>query len=190
MDKWALGSDADKEKVKAKKNLIQSRFRNEGGLVIDIPRSGGSGSSNNGNTARRFFRNAEQTAAIINVDVHLIKRIYVVLCTLSSGFMIDADKLKDYCLETAQLFIQLYPWYYMPQSLHKILIHGWQVVDEMVLPIGMVSEEALEARNKDFKKFREFFSRKCSRLKTNEDLLRRFMCSSDPVISALRSPKP
>ena len=77
----------------------------------------------------------------------------------------------------------------MPQSLHKILIHGWQVVDEMVLPIGMMSEEALEARNKDFKKFREFFSTKCSRLKTNEDLLRRYMCSSDPVISALRSPK-
>ena len=49
--KWALRSDADKEKVKAKKNLIQSRFRNEVGLVIDIPRSGGSGSSNNGNTA-------------------------------------------------------------------------------------------------------------------------------------------
>ena len=187
--KWALRSDADKEKVKAKKNLIQSRFKNEVGLVIDIPRSGGSGLSNNGNTARRFFRNAEQTAAIINVDVHLIKRIYVVLCTLSSGFMIDADKLEDYCSETAQLFIQLYPWYYMPQSLHKILIHEWQFVNEMVLPIGMMSEEALEARNKDFKKFREFFSRKCSRLKTNEDLLRRFMCSSDPVISALRSPK-
>ena len=150
MKKWALRSDADNKKVKAKKNLIQSRFRNEVGLVIGIPRSGGSGSSNNGNTPRRFFRNAEQTAAIINVDVHSIKRIYVVLCTLSSGFMIDVDKLKDYCLETAELFIQLHPWYYMPQSLHKILIHEWQVVDEMVLPIGMMSEEALEARNKDF----------------------------------------
>ena len=53
----------------------------------------------------------------------------------------------------------------------------------------MMSEEALEARNKDFKILREFFLRKCSRLKTNKDLLRRFMCSSDPVISALRSPK-
>ena len=36
--KWALRSDEDKEKVKAKKNLIQSRFRNEVGVVIDIPR--------------------------------------------------------------------------------------------------------------------------------------------------------
>ena len=102
--KWVLRSDTDKEKVKAKKNLIQSRFRNEVGLVIDIPRSGGSGSSNNGNTARRFFRNAEQTAAIINVDVHLIKRIYVVLCTLSSGFMIDADKLKGLMLRNSTAF--------------------------------------------------------------------------------------
>ena len=53
---------------------------------------------------RRFFRNAEQTAAIINVDVHLIKRIYVVLCTLSSGFMIDADKFKRLLLRNSTAF--------------------------------------------------------------------------------------
>ncbi len=67
--------------------------------------------------------------------------------------MIDAEKFKEYCLATAQLFVQLYPWYNMPQSLHKILIHGWQVIDQMVLLIGMMSEEAQEACNKDFKKF-------------------------------------
>ena len=70
----------------------------------------------------------------------------------------------------------------MPQS--QILIH---VVDRMALPIGMLSEEAQEARNKDFKKFRESFSRKCSRSKTNEDLLWRLMCPSDPTISDLRT---
>jgi hypothetical protein len=70
--KWTSRSAADKDKAKAKNNLIQSRFRSEVGLVIDMPRSGGSGSSNNGNAARRFFRNAEQTAEIIDVDVNLI----------------------------------------------------------------------------------------------------------------------
>ena len=105
--------------------------------------------------------------------------------------MIDDDKFKNYCLATAQLFIQLYPnfIYNMPQSLHRILIHGRQVVDQMVLPIGMTSEEAQEASNKDFKKFREFNSRKCSRSQTNRDLLRRFMYASGHVISALRLPK-
>ena len=78
--------------------------------MIDLPRSGGSGESNNGNTALRLFKNPEQTAAIIVVEVHLIKK-YVVLCTMSSGFMIDGDKLKNYCLATAQLFVQHYPWY-------------------------------------------------------------------------------
>ena len=76
----------------------------------------------------------------------------------------------------------------MPQSIHRILIHWWQVVDWMALPIGMLSEEAQEAHNKEFKKFWESFSRKCSRSKTNEGLLTRLMCSSDPIISDLRTP--
>ena len=49
--------------------------------------------------------------------------------------MNDDDKFKDYCLATAQFFVQLY------------------------------------------------------RSNTNEDLLQRFISSSDPVISALRLPK-
>ena len=73
MKKWACRFAADKDKVNAKKFLIQFRFRNGVGLVIDLPRSGGSGSPSNGNTPRRLFRNAEQTAAIIDVDAHLIK---------------------------------------------------------------------------------------------------------------------
>ena len=58
----------------------------------------------------------------------------------------------------------------------------------MALTIGMLREEAQEARNKDFKKFWESFPRKCSRSKINEDLLWRLMCSSDPIVSDLRAP--
>lgn len=28
------------------------------------------------------------------------------------------------CKESAILFAQLYPWYYMPSSVHKLLVHG------------------------------------------------------------------
>jgi len=58
----------------------------------------------------------------------------------------------------------------------------------MVLPIGMMSEEAQECMNKKFKKFREHFSRKCSRSKSNTDLMNRLLASSDPKISSLRNP--
>src|SRR5271156_1532077 len=76
----------------------------------------------------------------------------------------------------------------MPQSVHKILIHGYQVIEKMALPIGMMSEEAQGCTNKNFKKFREHFSRKCSRSKTNTDLMNRLLASSDPKISSLRNP--
>lgn len=75
----------------------------------------------------------------------------------------------------------------MPQSLHRILIHGAYVIEQFNLPIGLYSEEAQEAKNKDFKKFRESFCRKVSRKKTNEDLMRRLFCSSDPLITSMRN---
>ena len=74
----------------------------------------------------------------------------------------------------------------MPQALHKVLIHSHQLVRAKPLPIGMLSEEAQEASNKNVKRFRENFTRKTSRKDTNCDLMRRMLCSSDPVISSLR----
>ena len=130
----------------------------------------------------------EKTAEILQLDVSIIKMLNFILCTLSSGYVIDSSQFRDFCIQTAERYMDQYPWYYIPLSLHRILIYGWQVVDRMALPIGILSEGGQEARNKDFKKFREFFSRKCSRSKTNEDLLRRLMCSSDPIISDLRTP--
>ena len=58
----------------------------------------------------------------------------------------------------------------MSTSVHKILIHGFRIIEWAPLPIGQLSEEAQEARNKDVKKYRENFSRKCARDKTMEDV--------------------
>lgn len=54
------------------------------------------------------------------------------------------------------------------------------------MPIGQLTEEAQEARNKDFKKFREHHSRKCSREKSNCDIFNLLLLSSDPVITSKR----
>jgi hypothetical protein len=55
-----------------------------------------------------------------------------------------------------------------------------------LLPIGLLSEEAQKARNKDLIKVPESFARKISREETNNDLMRRLLVTSDPVISATR----
>lgn len=185
---WQARGDKNKAAVNESKTNIQVQLRDTLGLVVDMPRVGGGGTSNDGNTARRFFEHSTLVSEIIGIDKQLLKMVHIILQVLSSGFSIDPDRFQAYCKRVALLYVDLYAWYYMPQSLHRLLIHGHQVVRAMLLPIGMLSEEAQECQNKNFKKFRENFSRKCSRLKTNEDIIRRLLCTSDPYISSIRKP--
>lgn len=84
------------------------------------------------------------------------------------------------------LLINLHPWYYLPPSLHKVLVHAPDVINYAVLPIGELSEEAAESKNKDIKMFRRQNTRKMSRIATNTDLLNRSFLSSAPFITGQR----
>lgn len=105
---------------------------------------------------------------------------------LASGSRIITERFSSYCLETARYLVKIYPWYYMPASVHKILIHGAQVIEHFNVPIGQLSEEAQESRNKDLKRYRQNHTRKCSRTMVNHDLIRRLLVSSDPLLSSMR----
>ncbi|XP_076660390.1 uncharacterized protein LOC143363727 [Halictus rubicundus] len=183
--KWQMRTKKDKEIMENRKAIIQKGFRSQLGLVVDCPKPG-YGSSNDGNTARRFFHNPEVSATITGLDEKLIKRFHVILQVVSSGHKIDISKFKEYTIETARTFVELYPWYYMPTSMHKLLIHGPQIITSSLLPIGQMSEEAQEASHKHVKRIREDFSRKSSRTKTMEDVFLRLMVTSDPYISSIR----
>jgi hypothetical protein len=39
-------------------------------------------------------------------------------------------------LDTAKWYVNLYPWYYIPASVHKILIYSADVIRFTILPIG------------------------------------------------------
>lgn len=88
-------------------------------------------------------------------------------------------------MDTAKKYVELYHWYNMPTTLHKILIHGKDIMEKCIFPVGILSEEAQECRNKDYKKYRLRHSRKCSRIATNQDVMNRMMVTSDPLISKL-----
>nr|CAI5842224.1 unnamed protein product [Callosobruchus analis] len=136
------------------------------GLIVDKPKPG-YGNTSDGNTARRFFRNIEISAAITGLDVNLIKKIHILLRALSSGYNINIER-------------------YMPVTVHKILVHSADVIKSALLPIGQLSEEAQEAHNKDCRRFREKNTRKRSRIATNRDLLNMILITSDPVINSFR----
>lgn len=184
--KWSV-RNADKAAFNVRKKLVQERFRREMGLLVDIPKPG-FGTTNDGNSARQFFRHPSIAAAITGIDEALIKRFHIVLTTIACGHEVDSEKFQKYCLNTAELYVSLYPWYYMPQSVHKILIHGGILVNSSILPIGQMSEEAQEARNKDSKHIREHHSRKFSRQQTMEDMIHMLLISSDPYITSIRKP--
>lgn len=162
------------------------KFKEKMGLLVDVPRPGGSGTSNDDNTARQFFANSHLSSIITGVNEEVIKRFGVILQVISTGYKINLQLFDNYAVETAKLFVLHYPWFYLPTSVHKILLHGSFIIENALLPIGLLSEEAQEARNKDIKKYREHHTRKISRVKTMEDLFNNLLVSSDPYISSLR----
>ena len=90
-------------------------------------------------------------------------------------------------MATAHKLVALYPWYKLPASVHKILIHAAEVIDNALLGIGKLSEEAAEANNKNIKMYRRCYTRKMTRKITNEDLIKRLLLQSDPYISNILS---
>ena len=186
MKTYYVSSPEQKILFAEKKKKMQLDFHDRLGLHVDKPRSGGVGNSNDGNTARRAFSEPEVFSEISGVDVRLISRLAVILEVLSCGYAIDVQAFKNYCTETWHLYVELYGWYWMPASIHKILIHGWAIIASFPIPIGWLSEESQESRNKDLRYIRLYCTRKMSWLECHEDLLHSLLVSSDPVTSSLR----
>ena len=158
----ARKNDGTQEIVQTQKKYIKELFKKEMNLRVDEPKQL-AGNSNDGNTARQFFNNEEKASQITGIDVDLIKRFHVILQTLSSGQNIDLEKYKIYAVETARLFKSKYSWFNLMPTFHKVLLHVAEIIENAIVPIGQLSEEAAEATNKYVKQFRLFFTRKSDR---------------------------
>ena len=100
------------------------------------------------------------------------------------SYDVNSEKYDNYAKDTLKLYLQLYLWYRMPQSIHNILVHGLRAIQLASFPIQFLSEEAQKTRNKDYIRFRRLNVRKTSRIDTNTDILHMFLISSDPLISS------
>lgn len=66
------------------------------------------------------------------------------------------------------------------------MIHGAEIMQHCLLPIGQLSEEVIEARHKEFRQYRRENTRKSNRRITNQNMLHSLLISSDPYITSLR----
>lgn len=80
----------------------------------------------------------------------------------------------------------MYGWYKMSASVHKLLVHSADIIASQHLPIGQLSEDVLEASQKEYKNIRLFHARKMSRIDTNTDIIHWMLTNSDPVITSFR----
>lgn len=183
--KWMIKGNENKKIYNDEKKRIYTELKEELGLNVDRPAQG-SGNTNNGNTARRFFANPDVVSRITRVSEPLIHRLSVLLCALNAGYSIDSVKYENYAKETAKLYTDLYNWYFMPISVHKMLMHGSQVIESLCIPVGQASEEGLEGTHKILRKSRESHTCKKSRIRSNTDLMHWLLLISDPVLASLR----
>lgn len=90
---WQVRGKANKNKVAKNKKRIQKSVRIRMGLLVNKPKPG-FGTTNDGNTARRFFTNSSVSAKITRVNKDIIKRFHAILVTISSMYRIKIDVFK------------------------------------------------------------------------------------------------
>ncbi|GFY74231.1 hypothetical protein TNIN_172581 [Trichonephila inaurata madagascariensis] len=61
-------------------------------------------------------------SSITEIGEIMIRKLPLVMITIACGHEIDSQKFKEFCLAPAKFYLALYFWYYMLQSLHKVLI--------------------------------------------------------------------
>ena len=173
----------------AAKAEVQQKFWDQLHLKVDLVRQI-AGTFNDGNTYRRFFENPSLTAQITIVDERLIDRFGTILDAINSHHEIDVGRFEEFCRETAELYVELYPWYPMNNTVHKILIHVAQIITSVSGAAGSLSEEAQEALKKIWRYNRQYHARKCDRESTNADVIHHMLALTDLRLHNFMRPPP
>ena len=147
--------DEERASVAETKKMIQDAFRATTSLLSDMPKVN-HGNTNDGNTSKRFFDDIDTVSEITGIERELLANFKVILELLNSNREIDHVKSSDLCHRTDELYVNLYPWYPVSPTLHKILIYGPAIIRDANLSIGL-------HRNKHFGDYRMIFARRYSR---------------------------
>ena len=145
-------------KFQARKLKVKRAFRRELNLIVDS--SSGPGNTLSGNVARKAFSNPIKFTQIIGVSPMLVSNFDVIWQTLASKLPIKSANFETFCFETLELYMSEVGWFNLSPTLHKILIHGRDIIEACPVPIGLTSEENSESNNKLIRKYLLHHTRK------------------------------
>lgn len=143
----------------------------------------GSGTSLNGNSARKCFSNPSKLANTLCIDEELVKRLAYVVLAFKQKKGVNLNKLEIYCNETYRLFFKIYPWARINPTVHKMLRHGVAIARQFPMSLAYFAEDAAESMHKCYRKNSISHARQNSRANRLKDVFNRSVDLSDPLIS-------
>ena len=174
-------NDIQKKEVATRTQIVKDNIEKDMKLfVCRIVQ--GKGTSNTGNVARKFFRDFETAAKCTGLNQDLIRRFFVLLTVINSGFKLNPVSFQKYADETEDMVHTDLGWYGIPPSVHAMLNHTIQVQEMIPFNIGEGSESALESAHKRKLSVRENHTRKNSRAANILDVFHWELLVTDPVI--------
>lgn len=108
----------------------------------------------------------------------------VILEVIRSSEDIDIVYYREQCINLFKDYVSEYKWYPLTPTVHKLLINSPYIIENYGVPIGDLTEEALEASHKHFRSYRDSYARKLSRVANIKDVFSRLWTTSDPVINS------
>ena len=119
IEKWLVPDENRQVFIERKQEMLQ-RFWETMSLLVDKLKANSSGSTNDGNIARRAFSQPELFARSKNVDQSLIHNFKIILISLTCQQVLDLEKFETFCFDTANLYMTKFPWFPMPAMIHKV----------------------------------------------------------------------
>ena len=95
---------------------------------------------------------------------------------------INTNEFDALCEKTLKIYFSDAGWYNIPPTLHKVLVHGREIIEATPVAIGITSEEGSESNIKFARRFYKHHTRKNCQGNTMYDLFHRLMDVSDPII--------
>ena len=95
---------------------------------------------------------------------------------------INTNEFDALCEKTLEIYFSDAGWYNIPPTLHKVLVHGREIIEATPVAIGITSEEGSESNIKFARRFYKHHTRKNCQGNTMYDLFHRLMDVSDPII--------
>lgn len=80
------------------------------------------------------------TSSITQSDANIVDRFAIILLAINCNRKIDGKKFEIYCKKTLTEYNKKCGWFWLSPRVHKVLIHGGQIIENAILPVGKCGE--------------------------------------------------